>query len=178
MTTTEKIICWLLEGDISIQYQTYRDLLGIDKPELNKRIGTEGWGAGFLQELKPGTYSDNSFYVPKWTSAHYTLLDIKNLNLGRENAKAKEAINDILKKWKASDGGINPAVTIKQSDVCMNGMVLNYASYFLSEEALLKSIIDFILGNRRMMADITAGLTEKALCTALCIQPFRCWKAF
>ena len=47
MTYTE-IIAWLLEGDVSIQYQTYRDLLDSDKPGLRKKIETEGWGLKFL----------------------------------------------------------------------------------------------------------------------------------
>jgi hypothetical protein len=46
-----EIINWLLEGDVSIQYQTHRDLLK-SKPEvlipLKKRIATEGWGYEFL----------------------------------------------------------------------------------------------------------------------------------
>ena len=42
------IIKWLLKGDISIQYQTYRDLLGQDKPELKQRIDKEGFGKKLL----------------------------------------------------------------------------------------------------------------------------------
>ncbi len=33
-----EIISWLLEGDTSIRYQTNRDLLGIDKPNLRKKM--------------------------------------------------------------------------------------------------------------------------------------------
>ena len=35
--------------------------------------------------------------------------------------------------------------TIKQSDVCINGMFLNYACYFKVEETALHSVVDFII---------------------------------
>ena len=45
---SKEIISWLLEGDVAIQYQTHRDLFGVDDPKLQKRIATEGWGKQFL----------------------------------------------------------------------------------------------------------------------------------
>ena len=74
-----EIIDWLLEGDVSIQYQVYRDLLNEEK---------------------------------------------------------------------GIDGGINPAETIPDSDVCVNGMFLSYACYFGAAEVKLHSVIDFILTQR------------------------------
>ena len=35
---SRKIIEWLLEGDVSEQYQVRRDLLGVDKKELKEII--------------------------------------------------------------------------------------------------------------------------------------------
>lgn len=40
----KQIIEWLLKGDVSIQYQVYRDLLGTDRKDLQERILDEGWG--------------------------------------------------------------------------------------------------------------------------------------
>ena len=52
MSAIEKdIIDWLLTGDVSIQYQVHRDLLGSSDAvtgDLQKKIETEGWGARFL----------------------------------------------------------------------------------------------------------------------------------
>ena len=42
-------IQWLNEGDVSIKYQVFRDLLGEDRPELQQKIRKEGWGAQFLK---------------------------------------------------------------------------------------------------------------------------------
>ena len=68
----EEIIKWLLEGDVSIQYQVYRDLLSEDREDLRRRIGSEGWGAMYLAcQLENGHWG-KSFYQPKWTSTILT----------------------------------------------------------------------------------------------------------
>jgi len=146
--TNKEIISWLLEGDISIQYQTYRDLLGIDKPQLRKKIETEGWGAKFLSCRLQNRHWGRSFYLPKWISSHYTLLDLKNLNISPENKVIKETLQLIFENEKGSDGGMCPTGISKKSDVCVNGMVLNYASYFHVKEEYLGSVVDFLLSQK------------------------------
>ncbi|MBX7242119.1 MAG: hypothetical protein K1X92_10255 [Bacteroidia bacterium] len=145
---TKQIIEWLLEGDISIQYQTYRDLMETEKPELQKKIETQGWGLQFFSKRNPGDGWGQRFYQPKWISTHYTLLDLKNLNIAQDNPLIKEIIHTILTTEKGPDGGILPIGTVKKCDVCVNGMFLNYAAYFLSEEEKLKSVIDFLLAEK------------------------------
>ena len=44
----EEIINWLLQGDVAIKYQTNRDLKDTDRPDLRKRIASEGWGAQYI----------------------------------------------------------------------------------------------------------------------------------
>lgn len=141
----EELISWLLEGDVSIQYQTYRDLLDLNKTGLQKRIELEGWGAKFLSFRKPDGHWGRKFYQPKWTSTHYTLLDLKNLAVSPTNKAIKETLALVFKNEKGVDGGINPSPGLKTSDVCINGMVLNYASYFGVNETQLKSVIDLLL---------------------------------
>jgi hypothetical protein len=62
--TNKEIISWLLKGDVSIQYQTYRDLFNVDKPPLRKKIETEGWGRKFLSYRQPMATGDNTFTSP------------------------------------------------------------------------------------------------------------------
>jgi hypothetical protein len=140
-----KIIDWLLDGDISLQYQVYRDLLETDKIPLKKKIATVGWGAKFLSLRNDNGHWGRGFYQPKWISTHYTLLDIKNLSFPNQNKLIDETIKKILKEERSFDGGVNPGKTISKSDVCINGMFLNYASYFNTEENNLKAIVDYIL---------------------------------
>ena len=141
-----QIIAWLLEGDVPIQYQVHRDLLGTDRKDLQARIAGEGWGRQFLEKRNPNGHWGERFYQPKWISTHYTLLDLRNLNLNPDNISIKKTIELILKSDKAADGGIKlgPS-TARYSDVCVNGMFLNYASYFKTDEKKLYSIADSIL---------------------------------
>lgn len=144
MTQTEQI-AWLLEGDVSIQYQTHRDLLGEDRLDLQRRITTEGWGAAYLQRRNTNGTWGRGFYQPKWISSHYTLLDLKLLNAVPDHPLIQESIHQIARNHKSPDGGIDPHKMLSLSDVCINGMFLNYACYFKEPQSSLESIIDCII---------------------------------
>lgn len=138
-------ISWLLEGDVSIQVQTYRDLLNEDRPDLRDRIATEGWGAEFLAQRQANGHWGNTFYNPKWTSTHYTLLDLCNLGIATDLPEIRAAISLILQLERGKGGGLSPSGAKNVSDVCINGMFLNYAAYFQTDARELEPIIDFIL---------------------------------
>ncbi len=141
-------MAWLLAGDVAVQFQVYRDLLGALRPDLQQRIPDEGWGARFLQAQGPSGHWGKGFYQPKWISTHYTLLDLKHLGLPQDHPAPRAAIDLILHDNLSQDGGVNPAGTIKQSDVCINGMFLNYACYFQTSEAALQPIVDFLISQQ------------------------------
>lgn len=143
---TKEIINWLLEGDVSIQYQVHRDLLGIERKDLQMKISEQGWGRQFLAKRNANGHWGERFYQPKWISTHYTLLDLRLLNLSQDNEIVRETIGMVLKNGKAQDGGIQlgPSTSV-HSDICVNGMFLNYASYFKSNEKDLHSLADNIL---------------------------------
>lgn len=171
---TKEIISWLLEGDVSIQYQTYRDLLHTDNPLHRSRIEHEGWGAKFLSCRQPNMHWGQKFYQPKWTSTHYTLLDLKNLAISPNNTVIKETLTLIFEKEKGPDGGICPIGSVQKSDVCINGMLLNYSSYFKMDEEQLKSIIDFLLTEKMQDGGFNChsnrkGATHSSLHTTLSV---------
>jgi hypothetical protein len=145
MVLENDIINWLMDGDESIQYQTRLDLLDKNDSTLQKRIERKGWGLAFLRRRKPDGHWGYKFYQPKWTSSHYTLLDLRNLYISPEVQEIKQTIELIIHESVGQDGGINPAGSVEQSDVCINGMFLNYASYFKTPESLLKTVVDYIL---------------------------------
>ena len=149
--TNDEILNWLLDGDVSIQFQVYRDLLSVRREDLQKRIESEGWGKRFLSMQKEDGHWGQKYYQPKWISTHYTLLDLRNLGI-RENIPSISAIIDrIAQENKGPDGGILPIGASQTSDVCVNGMFLNFACYFGINETFLHSVIDFILSQH--MAD-------------------------
>lgn len=142
----QRIIDWLLAGDVSIQYQVWRDLLGSDKKKLQIRIANEGWGSKILSKRNSNGHWGDRFYQPKWISTHYTLLDLRNLNLPSDNEIVQNTIALVLQDNQADDGGIQLGPSTSQhSDICVNGMFLNYASYFKTPEKKLHSVIDSIL---------------------------------
>lgn len=141
----KQITDWLLGGDVSIQYQVYRDLLGKNRNDLRQQIEYNGWGKKFLLQRKANGHWGRGFYQPKWTSTHYTLLDLKNLGISPTCASIRQTIEMILANEKGKDGGINPSGTISVSDVCINGMALNYMCYFQADKKQLESVIDFLL---------------------------------
>jgi hypothetical protein len=141
----EELVAWLLQGDVSIQYQTRRDLQGADDPVLQQRIAREGWGERFLRRRRTDGHWGRAYYQPKWTSTHYTLLDLKNLGISSGTEVIRQTIRMVLENEKGGDGGINPSSTIRASDMCINGMVLNFASYFGADEGALASLVDLIL---------------------------------
>jgi hypothetical protein len=119
--------------------------------DLRKRIGKEGWGQQFLSKQQPNGYWGKSFYQPKWISTHYTLLDLRYLELAPGNPQVDRAIKLALEQEKGEDGGIKVHAdksSITQSDVCVNGMFLNYACHFQADEKPLESIVDFVLSQR------------------------------
>ena len=137
---------WLLDGDVAIQYQVHRDLLGSDQPDLQARIPHEGWGARFLVARNSTGHWGRGFYQPKWTSSHYPLLDLRHLCPAPGHPQVLETINRVLSESKDPQGGINPHRTPgAPSDVCINGMFLNYACYFGIEAEALHSIIDYLI---------------------------------
>lgn len=139
----KQIINWLLKSDVAIQYQVYRDLLKTDRPDLKKEISNQGFGARFISKRHSNGHWGKGFYQPKWISTHYTLLDLRNLCVSSNNHIIQESVDSILNTCKSEDGGVYPIS--KKSDVCVNGMFLNYASYFKAEEHKLKSVIDCLL---------------------------------
>lgn len=140
----DDVVAWLLQGDAAIQHQTWRDLLGEDRPDLASAILNDGDAAVLLAARNPDGHWGRGFYQPKWTSSHYTLLELRNLELPGTNPAAQETVRLILRE-KGPDGGVNPSGTIRDSDVCINGMFLDYASWFRATDAERASVVDFLL---------------------------------
>ena len=144
----DPVLDWLLGGDVAVQFQATRDLLGRDAADLQARIATEGDGATILAARHADGHWGRGFYQPKWTSSHYSLLELRNLGLDPEQPAAHETVGLILTHHKSLDGGIDPRVSVRRSDACVNGMALNYAAYFGADEDSLASVVDCLLAGR------------------------------
>lgn len=136
---------WLLSGDPSIRYQVYRDLSDYDDVGMRSEISVSGWGKQILDQQKKDGYWGHDYYQPKWTSTHYTLLDLMYLQIDPNHAAIKPTMEKILKHEKGKDGGLLPIGSTQKSDVCVNGMALQFLSYFRQNEEDLCSVVDFLL---------------------------------
>ncbi len=144
----KNLLAWLTAGDVSVQYQVHRDLLGSNArtiSALQERIQLEGWGSRFLRKQKRNGHWGTSFYQPKWTSTHYTLLDLKTIGLPPTNEAAQKSAWLVLDRPCGAHGGINLAQSLLDSDVCVNGMALSYCSWFLPKDRRLLVIVDYLL---------------------------------
>lgn len=144
----DNVVAWLLSGDVAVQYRTWRDLLGRDDAALQARIAFEGQGAALLRASGGEGHWGRGFYQPKWTSSHYTLLELKDVGVSSRAPRAREVVRLILEQERGPDGGLNATKTVRPSDACVNAMALSYASYFEADGDLLAGIVDFLLRQR------------------------------
>ena len=134
------VIKWLLEGDVAIQFQTYRDLLGINRPDLKQRIAIEGFGKRLLNLQQDNDHWGGGYYRKKWISTHYTLLELLRLNVDPTD-QIKRSVDKVFKIYVNDD-------SVNIIDICMNGMVLNIFCYFKIKEKKLDIIIDYIISQQ------------------------------
>jgi hypothetical protein len=143
-----EIINWLLDGDVSIQYMTHKYILRSDQTvldQLQNRIATEGFGKKFLSCRSENGHWGLHFYQPKWTSTHYTLMDLKNLCVPVSLAPCREMVTRMFNECMNSDGGVNLSKYEHPSDICVDGMVLNYASYFCADDPRIIRLAKYLI---------------------------------
>ncbi len=147
MEIDKKILQWLLKGDPSIRWQTYRDLLDADEKlysQKREEISKEGWGKKLLSfQDETGTWAD-SLYSRKWISTTYTLLQLKELGLSQSNKQALKACKLMIDKGFYDDNGINFVKTWDRSETCITGMTLSLLCYFNLDDKRIHKLIEYI----------------------------------
>ena len=155
------VVAWLLESDVSIQYMTNRFLLRSNADllrQLQQRIALEGFGARLLSCQSKTGHWGLSYYQPKWTSTHYTLLDLKNLYAPETLLPCRDMVGRMFRDCALANGGLNLSRYAHPSDVCVDGMVLNYASYFCPDEPLLDRLVAYLLTQQKSDGGFTWDL--------------------
>jgi len=142
------VLKWLLNGDVSIGDPASKDLVPASIAKLDtlqSRIEREGWGKKLLQHRNPNGHWGQGSYQPKWTSTHYTLLQLREMGISPHQAECRQSTALLLGNPVGKGGGINIFRSIEYSDVCVNGMLLNMAGYFMPESPVLRLIVDYLL---------------------------------
>jgi hypothetical protein len=146
------ILRWLLEGDITIQFMTHKLLVASDPSMLERlqgRIATEGFGERFLSFRNDDGHWGLYYYQPKWTSTHYSLLDMKNVSMPQTVKPCGDMVIRMLDECMQIDGGMNLSKHEHSGDICVDGMVLNYASYFCPDEPRLIKLATHLLSSQK-----------------------------
>lgn len=148
----ERIILWLLAGDVSVQYLVHLYLLRPDSSALSalrQRMETEGYAAQLLSCRNPDGHWGSYYYQPKWTSTHYTLLELKTLRLSPDVQACREMAERTLADCMLATGEMNLSRYEQKSDLGVNGMVLNYAAYFAMENPRVPRLLSHILEHQK-----------------------------
>ena len=149
--TDKEIIGWLLEGDPSIRWQVYRDLLDADKMTIlqeRMKISTEGWGSRLLGFQDGNGMWSGKLYSPKWTSTTYTLLLLRRIGLDPDNKQAQTGSVVLLNNGFYEDGGINFWKSFKHSETCVTGIILSILAYFNIPDPRLVSMAEHLLNEQ------------------------------
>lgn len=146
-----EVLDWLLDGDPSIAWQTERDLL--KSPEnrwaaTRALVSTRGWGKQLLDVQGPNGRWSNALYSPKWTSTHYTLLELRRLGLDPTNEQARRGVQVLLDEAIWIDGGVSYWKTHDLAEKCVNGMLLSLAAYFGVDDGRVDGIARFLIEGR------------------------------
>lgn len=149
--TEQTTIDWLLDGDPAIVYLTHRDLLGSQKSlgELQARIAAAGYGAELLGARGVNGHWGIHYYQPKWTSTHYTLLDLKELGISPAVSACREMVARMFENCQLADGGMNLSKSPLPSDAAVDGMVLSYSAWFCPELPGLKRLAEALVSSQK-----------------------------
>ncbi len=145
----EKLINWLLDGGPAVRWQVYRDLLKEKRYKTEQqRVASAGWGKRLLSYQDENGLWANSYYSPKWTSTHYTLLLLRRLGLPPGHPGAQQACRVLLEKGLCDNGGISYWKSYPGGETCVTGMSLNMFAYFLMPEEYLLKLYGHLLENQ------------------------------
>ena len=140
-----KIIEWLLDSDVSVQYQVHRDLIeSNDKKlkELQSRIELEGFGERLLLEKHNEGFLGKGYYSRKWISLHYTLYDLYFLGINPTNKDYVESTKYLIEKLWFNKGWVRKN---RMQDLCVAAMILSMATYAKIKDERLNEIVDYII---------------------------------
>ena len=157
MTSTSKnteVIDWLMQGDVSIQWQTMRDLLELPESKwrpVQRRVAKDGWGKQLLDRRDAKGTWGGGIYTPKWTSTTYTLLLLRQMGLPRKTAEAEQGARLIADNELGLPERKDFERRLDNLDLCITGMDLSLLTTFAPTDGRIRAIVECLL--RRQMAD-------------------------
>ncbi len=133
-----KPIDWLLKGDPVIQYLAKKYLLDEKTPYQDKGYIDRYFK---LYDVKKRMWG-GGIYSPKWISTHYTLLELKYMEVDPMNQIYQEAVLNLLDHLWFNKGLVAKK---RYQDMCVVAMLLGMACYGQMQDERMNQMIDYIL---------------------------------
>lgn len=132
------VIDVLLSSDPVIERLTRKHLL-----KQNVPFQTNGFIARYLDLYDADKHMwGGGVYSPKWISTHYTMLELKYMEIDPNHPVYQDALNTLIDhEWKSSTM-YNKFFHI---DMCVAGMLLSLLTYGQRQDQRVFEIIDYIL---------------------------------
>ena len=145
------VVDWLMAGDPGIRWQVMQDLLGSPDAAVRKeraRVAVEGWGARLLSLQDDDGRWAGALYSPKWTSTTYTLLLLHRLGLPARHPQAMAGCRQLWDNARFFGGGLNLAVSIRQPETCITGMLVLLAAAFGLDDPRVDETVAWLVGQQ------------------------------
>lgn len=144
MKIKQEILDWLLNGDPAIQRLVSKYLL--DAPIA---YAESGMIDRYLKEFDPQTgLWGGGVYGPKWISTHYTLRELKYLEINPQHPYYLQGLRKVMDgEWRTLDNSKMP----EHQDVCVVAMVVSLACYAKIDDIRINEMMEYLL--KRQMSD-------------------------
>lgn len=139
------LLKWCMDFDPAIKYKIMKNIYGISDEELvNERESMEKSGlvSKYLALVDTETNMwGGGIYTPKWTSTHYTLLELKNLGIPNGNAQYIKSAKVLLDELWYNNGAVRKG---KMQDLCVAAMVGSIVCHARIEDDRIEQIASYI----------------------------------
>lgn len=149
MKSYNELIQWLMDGDPAIVYRTRTELLGESGDQvmaLQEALpDLEGYIKAYFsyRNSETGLWAEG-IYLPKWTSTHYTMLELMRMRCPGEYPPYQESARILLDgEW----GPDNKFWKGRAPDICMVGMLGSIVCHGHITDKGIDHIMDYILGH-------------------------------
>lgn len=131
------VIDWLLSKDKTIQRLTKIKL-------LNEKIPYDASGliTRYLSYYNKNLKRFSGFYTPKWTSSHYVLLELVDLEIDPKHDIFLEALIELKNHLWFNLGQVN---RYRHQDLCVVSMLLKMCAYASVNDEDIYEMTDYIL---------------------------------
>lgn len=131
---------WLLNGNPVVERLTKKYLLNQDIPSK-----TVGFINDYLSLYNHNTHQwGKGFYSPKWTSSHYTLMTLIDMEVNGKHPIYQDAFHTLLNHLLSA----YHKPPKQYLDMCIAGMLLKMACYGGVFNQEVKQVVDFILDHK------------------------------